>query len=1089
MMKLASQRLIWLGLCATSVARAGVAIGTPAVGVAPARTDALEARDRSVDQAAASAQESALKRLRQILAKYVGTAQEPDLLSRIAEAEQQDAAIKFRIAHGRAHRTGGKVDLKDFRTSMKASIGFLDRLITKYPDYSELAEAIYLRAKGYDELEDKEAARRDYQRLVKNHADSTHAMSAHMRLAEYAIDENHHDVAVAHLEEIEKHPQDPQFPFAIYKLAWSHYNLGHFRRAIGYLERHVALFPATTEVGASDSALRETSLMDMALFRYEAFERKADGYTAALDAYGEFRKVEPGALLGKMLSRYARMLRAGNFRDELNAWKHLVLDKEIKRPEGLEVVTVEFDDRVDGKAYAKLGENAGDYVRIYGEAPEIRKTDAFDKARALILATAEELQKLTIKNKGATEVASLAQALSGLYLAFENMTEASDIRIPRSRYNLAEAYFQIGNFEKAVEHYRWIVTNTKPSKDFDVNEAALRAVGARYESLRKRGLVAGALSVRSAKGAEPKTMDPALKEWLGWLDIELARKSDKNDKTLENYAFEADRALYAAGYVPTAMERLMAFARKRSASEFAPAAMALVLDTRIQDQDWNTIFELARDVKDTSAWKGSPLAARLTTLERDAYVKLIEADMAAGAFEAARDKSKTCLRRYENTERESDCRLNGARALVKLGRDDEASKEFGELVKRAPASGAATTALVSRAALAEKRRDFAVAARDYASAVTQSPDAALSLRALTLAWMGGDAPLATQLAGSESSCLGASGEYRAFCEKIRGVDGLRQNTPVAFSDDAVNRSLPATRALYELGRLGTRGDGLSVDDRFQGLETLASMWTKLDPLVEIEGLRRLPNVVRVEMASLRAWVNAESIQKAEKSALKKRIKRVERFEDLATKLVALPWVSNRVEVLNETAEVYTDLANALRQVPAPKGLKGDDLDAYARILSELATPFEEKAQDIRGRAFELALKSRVETDVFERVADAFFRDNPSQAKKLAASRDAFRKIPADVDAKDQFSNFPAGAAAATWYKEWTVAVAATQWARAAWILKDAETAKALSADQVKLLRGVTLVKAGARSEGLALFDEARIRLSPPAVVANVGGAR
>ena len=42
---------------------------------------------------------------------------------------------------------------------------------------------------------------------------------------DFAMDENNHALAVSYFEPVEKFPEDPHYPFALYRLAWSHYNL------------------------------------------------------------------------------------------------------------------------------------------------------------------------------------------------------------------------------------------------------------------------------------------------------------------------------------------------------------------------------------------------------------------------------------------------------------------------------------------------------------------------------------------------------------------------------------------------------------------------------------------------------------------------------------------------------------------------------------------------------------------------------------------------------------------------------------------------------------------------------------------------
>src|SRR4051812_30006884 len=67
--------------------------------------------ERQVDQVARASQEKAITKLSGLLKKYRGTHQEPTLLAKLAELQQQNAAILFRISHGTANKSGKALDL------------------------------------------------------------------------------------------------------------------------------------------------------------------------------------------------------------------------------------------------------------------------------------------------------------------------------------------------------------------------------------------------------------------------------------------------------------------------------------------------------------------------------------------------------------------------------------------------------------------------------------------------------------------------------------------------------------------------------------------------------------------------------------------------------------------------------------------------------------------------------------------------------------------------------------------------------------------------------------------------------------------
>ena len=62
----------------------------------------------------------------------------------------------------------------------------------------------------------------------------------------------------------------------------------------------------------------------------------------------------------------------------------------------------------------------------------------------------------------------------------------------------------------------------------------------------------------------------------------------------------------------------------------------------------------------------------------------------------------------------------------------------------------------------------------------------------------------------------------------------------------------------------------------------------------------------------------------------------------------------RALVLSESADLYLDLSHGLSALPAPKALSSADLASYEDTIRKLVMPFEEKGQDMRAKAFQIA---------------------------------------------------------------------------------------------------------------------------------------
>jgi len=295
-----------------------------------------EQYERKVDEVASSAQENAISRLSAALKKYHGTHQEPLLLSRLAELQQQDASIRFRIAHGKAHQSHGKLDLTSYRRVMQQSIATLTQLIHSYPDYHEIAHAYFMRGKACEEIDAKAFAKQDYLYLVKNFPRSEEADSAYMSLAEFAIDAGDHAKAITYLKEVEKDSNDPHYPFALYKLSWAYYNLRNIHEALSYAERLSAFYGAKKKdqggkLYTSDEALRENVLTDATVFFFDGYEQGITGYEIDR-AFSYFTKLESGPLRGKMLLKYAKLLRSHGHDHDLIEWKDLFWPRMLIYP-------------------------------------------------------------------------------------------------------------------------------------------------------------------------------------------------------------------------------------------------------------------------------------------------------------------------------------------------------------------------------------------------------------------------------------------------------------------------------------------------------------------------------------------------------------------------------------------------------------------------------------------------------------------------------------------------------------------------------------------------------------------------------------
>src|SRR5690606_7299282 len=160
------------------------------------------------------------------------------------------------------------------------------------------------------------------------------------------------------------------------KLAWSYFNLKDVGQGLTYLKKHLAYmeYRRTQQGGlsASDVAMSENTLQDVTVFYLEGFETHPSTYELD-EALDYFRQLEKGPYLGKMLVRFATLLRAHQHDEALIAWKKQILKEEYQRPEALLVATTAFEHQLNQRQYDHLIATSEDIVTLYQKNSEILK--------------------------------------------------------------------------------------------------------------------------------------------------------------------------------------------------------------------------------------------------------------------------------------------------------------------------------------------------------------------------------------------------------------------------------------------------------------------------------------------------------------------------------------------------------------------------------------------------------------------------------------------------------------------------------------------------------------------------------------------
>lgn len=1095
-----------IAVATASIVHAAETSGTTVVSIDQKEGLAHEQRDRAVDQAAIAAQKEAQKMIEQLLKKYRGSEQEPVLLTKLADVLQQTAAIQFRVAHGKSAKGERSLDLGTYKETMGRSITVLNQLVAKYPRYMEIDLAYFMRGKAYEEIGKKKEAKKDYLTLIDKFPIADHSISAMMSLAEFAIEDNFHEEALSYLKRIEKFPDSPQYPFALFKAAWSYYNLRNITDGVTYLEKHLNYYneraKKPTGLSHSESAIRENTLLDLALFFFDGYELKLHRFTMN-DAYPYFKKIDSASLFGRMSQRFAKLLRAHEHEADLKAWKDILVANEISRPETLEVALIHFEDQVNKRRYFNLGDSARDFVRIYQSGPEIAKSEAYQKLQKTLTDTTENLQKLTIKNKKANEVKGLTTNLAALYDTFTKVVPETDPRIPKARYNLAETLFEIQDFDGATEHYRWVILNSKSKKTEEYENSLIRAIASRYEVLKKTGGIPSELKAAAELSDSDAALSPTFTEWLGWID-DYADRHDQTSETFEAFRFDAHRTLYSHRKYKDALKRLVDFSEDHPTSKFAIPSASLSLDSYVTSKNWSKAHELATKLLKVKGWKEVAFTERVFQIAADSFYKLVEMAQADKDVSKWLSLSKECLKLYSKSNRHADCLLQASKASIADADEEEAEEYLGQLVAVHPTSNSAAPGLVERAAIFEKNFRFRDAADDYKAYLSHadvaknlSNERSLELRerVLLLYWLGGQAGLIRNYLSKDGTC---TKDFEKSCDQYRALAHLASRD--SFTPDEVksfferahkgfkdNQAVWATLALNHSHHLALR-------DQLTLFTLVTQNYSSLKPMIQFAVLPILHGAIPAALSRARADLPKYSKLEPTPKSIKKRIEWMKDIEAAATQVAQLPWTRLQTLALAETSALYSEFTDAIRAIPEPAGMSTEEKDVYSQTIQQLVFPFEEKAQDIRRKAFELASKQAVHEAVFAPLAQAFFKDNPSQAKSIQYAPEMKVSIAADSELLARWDDagdwkkfqrpmprdfrVEAGYEAKAIRWAWSQAVEKNNYAALAFFIRKAEAQKDFSKISLALMKSFSLMALGAQSEALAEIEASLPQFNP-----------
>lgn len=401
------------------------------------------------------AETKAIESLQNILKRKKGTAEEPELLHRLAEMQMRRA------------RTGRFFDLTENTKTLKlssfplppekgadwirkASAVYSD-IEKRFPNYRELDSVLFNNAFANQQLNKIRESEALYQRLIDKKPNSRLVPDAAVALGELAYDQRRFALAMNHFETAEKFPESRVYTYALYKDAWTQFNMKDADKGVQKLLEVVKACPADFEGDQAKNRqnLRKEALRDLAIFLGDS--------RSPQELYAFFKPIETEEELGQSMMDLSKLyLSYGRFKD-MNIFLGEFNEKNPKNAFRLKTLLTLVDANESLKDRAKVL----DYLRTAAtechpdsawrkaQTPEMIEESCGKSFRNKTHEVAGKWWEIWQKNKTHKEFSSLTEQ------ALKVVLDNQDVSNPdvASRFAYAELLFQLDRFDEASKAY------------------------------------------------------------------------------------------------------------------------------------------------------------------------------------------------------------------------------------------------------------------------------------------------------------------------------------------------------------------------------------------------------------------------------------------------------------------------------------------------------------------------------------------------------------------------------------------------------------------------------------------------------------
>ncbi|RAL24849.1 hypothetical protein DL240_01160 [Lujinxingia litoralis] len=867
-------------------------------------------------------------------------------------------------------------------------------ILREYPDYNRLDEVIFRLGSGLIEANQGAQAVGYLQRLVTNYPNSRYLPDAYLALGEFFFDQKQAGVAKMNYEKVLQYEQYRNYDYALYKLAWSHFNNGEHRESADTFKQVIARADS-----AAWNFLQTQASNDLML----ALAEIEEGWIEARDYFLEIRDID---YTYEQISRMAGYLELqGKDADALAAYEWFLAERpdHPSVPDWMDAI-VRSLRRNDFAAYearvqqyvAYLNPN-GTWYRNNAEEERAR-SNADLLVEGNLARLANHYHRQAQRGGPREDYATAADYYQQFIDRFPDHPASFDMT-----FFLGEIYlYNLEDFERAALQYQLVVDlykndnvpeEAKPEEVEALVRDAAYAVVSSYNELVKTNHPDSILVEMAARAGEsPEATSQTMTSATDAGETPPIPRTDllkyeegfvhASDQFSEMYPTEdvtptvdyvAAEVYKSRGHYDNCIPRYESIIENAPRHTYASYAGNSLLEANYRLQRWNEVEKWARHLLENEIFDVTPrdnLTQSIAFAINEKAIDLKE----EGKVEEAATEMLRLAGEFPQSEFASGAVFNAAAIYEGGGEVNRAVELYQRVVDTYPASEEAPNALYVMGLIFESRADLAQAATYFARlgeenyrSFEKAGDAVYNAAVLRAAMEQWDDAIATY-----ESYLEYFGETveadevntieleMAYLEKNReNWEGARTRFENFLKKDGV-KGAEIVEVNLELGLLAERmqpRDWEKVADGY--FAASVSTWQELDDEQKLAS-RAFAAQARFHQgeAVFRKFVDVKlsfPVSRLTRLAQEKATFQQE-AEQIFGEVIAMQsprWVAAAAYRIGQS---YKDFAEGLFALPLPEGLTPDQEFEYELSVEDLAFPLQERALTAFNRALELALQ-------------------------------------------------------------------------------------------------------------------------------------